>query len=586
MPSTPLLLSAALVLSAVCVPLNVRADSVAPSAAAVDVIDFRDMPDGAKLDAPWEERRSAGTPEATFYEGGKAGAIRSVCAGSMCLERPWPGTAQAVEVTLDCGDDVSDVGWGPGVAFTESGEPHRFVVRPASGFYELDGQRTGHFDRKKPVRLRIRLEKLNAICEATQEGEEFQLIGTVYGRAFPDTLRIGKVGIDGLGTSLGGDRRPVTCNIHRLQWTMGGARPASIAAIKPYPLLNPPPDITPAITRGAFGASVKPALPLKDRMPAERRAYEARVKWLHDAKYGIFFDYLSGGQWTPEEWSDWVDKVDVEKVADQAKAVGAGYVILTLGQNQIYCCAPNPVIAKYWGPQYCSKRDLPMDLWKALNKRGIALMLYFATDHQFQMPRPTALKGDERFDRWVEVAQWYSDHYGTTCKGWWVDGLAEFTKDYRVNIHNALKHGNPDSLVASGTYEISDFTHGHCTPYWGRQITAIKPFYGRWDPEYKIQWQVLQYIGGTWGAPGCNKKTEDVVKYAVDVVRGGGVFTFDLGTFTEGCFYALPGSCPTGKKPDGTRIGPFLEIQPDQFKVLEAVRDALQNVPVSDGSGQ
>ncbi|MFO7535286.1 MAG: hypothetical protein R6X19_06340 [Kiritimatiellia bacterium] len=363
----------------------------------------------------------------------------------------------------------------------------------------------------------------------------------------------------------------------------------------PYSTLNPPEGITPAQTREPYSWSfpqykdappdLPGRLPRQSWTPQERKTYEARVKWFHEAKYGIFFHYLSGGAWTPEEWNRWVDAVDVEKVADQAKAVGAGYVILTLGQNHIYSCAPNPIIDELWkselGP-FTSRRDLPMDLWKALDRRGIPLMLYLASDNQHKMPQPPAMTYADRFEGWKKVAQWYSSHYGARCKGWWLDGLGEFIPDYRVNIRQALKDGNPDTIVACD-YEVSDFTHGHCMENWARQSKVVKPFYGRWDPDFNIQWHVFQFIGPTWGAPGCNKKPEDLVRYAVDVVRGGGVFTFDLGTFTEGCFHQLPADIPTGRKPDGSRIGPFLEIQPDQFAILEAVRDAVKDIPPSDG---
>jgi hypothetical protein len=96
---------------------------------------------------------------------------------------------------------------------------------------------------------------------------------------------------------------------------------------------------------------------------------------------------------------------------------------------------------------------------------------------------------------------------------------------------------------------------------------------------------VFQYVGPQWGWSGCNKKTEQLVAYAADVVKGGGVITFDVGTFTEGCFWAMPKDCPTGVKPGGARIGPFLEIPPCQMEQLRAVRDALKRIPVSDGCG-
>lgn len=360
----------------------------------------------------------------------------------------------------------------------------------------------------------------------------------------------------------------------------------------PYSLLNPPKDITPAMAREAFPWSFpeykSPDLNARQRYPRMtwtkemRREYENKIEWFHQAKYGIFFHFLSGGEWTPESWNAWVDAVDVEKVADQAKEVGAGYFIVTLGQNQIYSCAPNPVIEQNWGP-YTSKRDLPMDLYKALQKRGIPMMLYLATDHFHMMPPPDSLKGDAGFAKWVEVAEWYSNHYGDKCKGWWVDGLTDFTPGYCQDIHNALKAGNKEALVASGQYELSEFVHGHCQPDWERQHKVVKPFYGRWDPDFGIQWHVFQYIGTTWGEASIAMDDDELVEYAVDVIKGGGVFTFDLGTFDEECFWNLK-KYPEGIRADGSRIGPRLEIYPNQMEVLLKVRDRLKDIPVSDGS--
>lgn len=362
---------------------------------------------------------------------------------------------------------------------------------------------------------------------------------------------------------------------------------------QPHQTLNPPDGITPAQTREWFPWSFPQfnspnpdepnRYPRQTWTPEERKAYEQRIDWFHQARYGLFFHFLSGGEWTLEEWNQWVDAVDVEKVADQAKALGAGYIILTLGQNQTYACAPNPVIEKHWGP-YTSKRDLPMDLYHALEKRGIPLMLYYAADNQHKMPLPEGMDDRERYKLWLEVARWYALHYGTRCKGWWVDGLTELVPGYCAAIHQALKEGNPQGIVSSGQYELSDFVHGHCQPDWERQRQYVKPYYGRWDPDFRIQWQVLQYLGPTWGAPGLDKKTEDFIEYAVDVVKGGGVITFDIGTFKDGAFYKMPSEFPKGIGANGERLGPFLEIQDDQYKLLEKVRDALKDIPASDGS--
>jgi hypothetical protein len=72
-----------------------------------------------------------------------------------------------------------------------------------------------------------------------------------------------------------------------------------------------------------------------------------------------------------------------------------------------------------------------------------------------------------------------------------------------------------------------------------------------------------------------------LVKYATDVIRGGGVITFDVATFRKSSFSKYPSD-----KPAGEGVGPYLEIQADQFEQLKAVRNALKDIPVSDGSGK
>jgi hypothetical protein len=345
-------------------------------------------------------------------------------------------------------------------------------------------------------------------------------------------------------------------------------------SLRPYTTLNPPPGITPAQTRWPYSGSCGPKMDIPPRTAEEQKKYEKRIEWFHEAKYGVFFHFLAGwNTWDSEKWNQWVEAVDVEKAADQAREVGAGYFIITLGQNHKYACAPNSVMDELWhfAPgEYNSNRDLPTDLHRALETRGIPMMLYVAVDNQHRLPMPKEFKGGDRFENWLKVLQWYSDHYGKKCKGWWVDGLnGDFVKDYRIRVVQALKHGNPDAIVACGQHEISDFLHGHCDPNWGGHLRMTRPYFGRWDPEFHNQWHAFQYVGPYWGAPGCNKKTEDLVRYASEIIKGGGVITFDLGVH---------------KLVAGKDTGPFLEIQPDQMEQLKAVRNAVKDMPVSDGA--
>jgi hypothetical protein len=333
-----------------------------------------------------------------------------------------------------------------------------------------------------------------------------------------------------------------------------------------------------------------PELEIVRRTPAEQKAFVEKLDWFYQAKYGLMYDFFPNMhrfrnpktriQWTSEKWNRWVDAVDVEKIAEQAEQVGAGYVIWTIGQGGGYVCAPNPVMRELFGlkPGQCeSRRDLPMDLYHALKKRGIPLMLYTSCDG-YLTPGPNATQGGwlrspkvahkadqptpEGCRNMVKVVQWYSEHYGDKVKGWWLDGLRDYVPNYTVDIHRAARSGNPNTIVASGSYQLSDFLHGQCVANWKKQQKYL-PEYGRWDETYGIQWQVYQYLGKSWGERSAAHSTQSMVNYATKVIEGGGVFTFDVGTFTEG----------------PKRItGPHHVLSEPQLKQLLAVKKAVAQI--------
>ena len=325
-------------------------------------------------------------------------------------------------------------------------------------------------------------------------------------------------------------------------------------------------------------------LPPPERTAEEFKQYQEKVDWFFEAKYGIMFHFVPNMhrfnkgriKWDHEKWNTWVEAVDVDKVARQAQEAGAGYVILSISQGGGYACAPNPVIRKYWGiapGEYTSNRDLPMDLHHALKKYDIPLMLYFGctphllpgkasekagwfgTGYKFKRCTP------EGAERWAEVLQWYSKHYGGKCSGWWLDGCRDWAPGYRQRVHQAAISGNPRALTASGTYALSDFDHGHCVSNWKVQQKRL-PMDGRWKKHYQIQWHAFQYLGRSWAARNAAHSTDSVVRYASNIVRRGGVITFDVGTFEE--------------KPK--IIGPYLSISEPQMKQLRAVRKAIEPI--------
>ena len=67
-----------------------------------------------------------------------------------------------------------------------------------------------------------------------------------------------------------------------------------------------------------------------------------------------------------------IDQFDVDGLARQIASTGAGYYILTIGQNSDYYLSPNKVYDQITGivPGKCSHRDLVADMAKRICKRS------------------------------------------------------------------------------------------------------------------------------------------------------------------------------------------------------------------------
>ena len=288
--------------------------------------------------------------------------------------------------------------------------------------------------------------------------------------------------------------------------------------------------------------------------------------WLKDAGYGVMVHYLKeamlpkGGS---EEWNKTVDSFNVDKFAGQVNEAGAGFVMFTLGQNSGYYCSPNKAFDKAIGigaGELCSKRDLPRDLIKALNKYNIPLILYLPSNppinnkyvseklkYSFQKDSATSQFNQPILENMI--AEW-SLRYGDGVKGWWFDGLyswndirstrMDMSLKYNISTHTlAAKSGNKKSIVTynSGFGKI----HGN-TPYddytSGEKSTIDEYPSSRWAEE-GVQWFLFTYLGEKWGGHGQQFITDSLVNKAVNVVENKGVLCLEVVTDAKG--EILPG---------------------------------------------
>lgn len=291
-------------------------------------------------------------------------------------------------------------------------------------------------------------------------------------------------------------------------------------------------------------------------MPAFAQNAQDRAAWMKKARWGVMNHYLA--DWIArrkkmtmnvERWNNLIDRFDVEGLAKQIESVGAGYYLITIGQNSGFYLSPNAKYNSYVGiqPSKCSRRDLVADLYEALHRRGIKLMVYLpsgapggnrAAARALQWQRG-AYRNREFQLKWEQVIREWSVRWGKKVEGWWFDGCYWPNSMYRhayppnfATFANAARAGNPGSVVAfnPGVYNRLRSLTAH-EDYLAGEINDLDRVEIKRAVDGKIdgvQVHILSYLGQKWGMGSPRFNTEQVLKWSRDIRSKGGVITWDV----------------------------------------------------------
>jgi hypothetical protein len=280
--------------------------------------------------------------------------------------------------------------------------------------------------------------------------------------------------------------------------------------------------------------------------------------WFSRAGYGVFVHYLAGLQNSAGEihslgretsWDACVREFDVARFADSMAEAGAGYVIFTMQQRSRFLIAPNATfdrLSGYRPGEACATRDLVDELYQALHRKGIPLMLYWTGDGPLDDPKAGPAFGwtnkvtTDYVRKWASVVQEYGERYGDKVAGWWVDGCYRWIgyDDEKLGIlARALKSGNPKRIIAlnPGVEEQVKAYSRHEDFTTGEQNRFHDQPANRWiDGE---QWHVLSFLGASfqgWAQPGSKYRKADLIEYIHEVNRVGGVVSIDVLLYRDG----------------------------------------------------
>lgn len=280
-------------------------------------------------------------------------------------------------------------------------------------------------------------------------------------------------------------------------------------------------------------------------------AQSPRTEWFRQARFGVFLHYLTEKDTTVEEWNRRIDNFDAEGLARQLESTGARYFFITLGQNSGHYLSPNKTYDSYVGisPSKCSRRDLVADLYRALEPRGISLMVYLpsgAPDRDpIAMEKLQWKKGPYRNKefqlKWEAIIREWSQRWGTHVKGWWFDGAYWPNTMYRTkdapnfeSFAAAARSGNPNSILAFNPGVINPITS--ITPhedYTAGEINDVE--HARASFRDGAQWQMLSFLGTSWSAGTAPRYSdEQIVGWTKKLAEKGVVVTYDVPRLENG----------------------------------------------------
>ena len=293
--------------------------------------------------------------------------------------------------------------------------------------------------------------------------------------------------------------------------------------------------------------------------PVFSEYYNPKTDWMVEGLYGIHFKYLNDtlrAEVTPAQFNIWIDAFDAVAFAEDIEKTGASWVLWPLGRT--WYNSPNATLENLVG-DFTSDRDLPLDIYAELKKRGIRMMLYITCDkgHDSEDLTGKVAMGwyssgntshyTQAFvDNWATAMQVWSDRYETKVSGWWVDHCRTVNgPNYSIPIipdgetnpvirtyWEALSSGNPDAVFAwnreTGNHHANtpedDYTSGH-------RITgatfASQLHNDRWRDG--LQWHFMFPIsGGGWGQGGTRYSDQALLNFFTSVKAIQGAITVNM----------------------------------------------------------
>lgn len=313
----------------------------------------------------------------------------------------------------------------------------------------------------------------------------------------------------------------------------------------------------------------------------DRAAYEKRMKWFTEARFGMFIHYglysiPARGEWvmsdeemTDDEYRKYFDAfdpcdLDMRQWAKAAKDAGMKYMVMTAKHHDGFCLYDSKY-TDFKSTNTACHRDLVREYVEAVREQGLKVGLYFSLidwrhpdfphykDRQHPMRNHPECGNEERdFDRYLKYmhaqVRELMENYGKIDLLWldfsYDDLRGEAWK--ATELVSMIRSLQPD-IILNNRLEVSgegfgSLAEGHPTPYHGDFITPEQmiPPAGLKDPAgNSLVWESCVTMNGHWGYCAQDhffKPSSMLVRKLVECVSKGGNMILNVGPDAKGNF--------------------------------------------------
>ena len=313
---------------------------------------------------------------------------------------------------------------------------------------------------------------------------------------------------------------------------------------------------------------------IKDPLKETREAFDARMDWWREARFGLFIHWglyaVPAGEWNGEtnhaEWILQTAEIPVDEyegfapqfnpikfdAADWvriAKDAGMKYIVITSKHHDGFCLFDSAQTDYDVMDATPFKRDIMKELAEECRKQGLKICWYHSImdwHHPDYLPRRSWEKrpsDDADFNRYVEYmkaqVKELVTHYGEIGVLWF-DGEweATWTPDRGMDLYRHVRSLQPDIIInnrvgkgragMAGTYDPAGASGDFGTPEQEIPATGLD-----------YDWETCMTMNDHWGYNKNDdhwKSETDLIQKLSDIASKGGNFLLNVGPTAEGLF--------------------------------------------------